>query len=157
MRTPLSTVLVALLLAAPAAVHGLQAAGVPRQATTIEETQIDRDTRAIAAELRCVVCQGLSLQDSPSELAQEMRAVIREQLASGKSKAEVREYFIDRYGEWVLLQPTARGFNLIVYVVPVLLLLAGALFVYFTARKWTRTPPGVVPPAGTPDDTVHVG
>ena len=152
MRTLL---LLALLLAPPAAAQ-TPAAPAPQAPVTHEETQLERDTRAIAAELRCVVCQGLSLQDSPSPLAQEMRSVITEQLRAGKSKDEVKEYFIARYGEWVLLQPKATGFNLIVYVVPVLLLLGGALFVYRTARKWTTRPPGSSEEPA-PDESVHVG
>lgn len=142
------------LLLAAAAAGGLSAQQpAPGQAPSmVEETQLERDTRALAAELRCVVCQGLSLQDSPSPLAQEMRAVIAEQLAAGSSREEVKAYFVEKYGEWVLLEPTASGFNLIVYVVPVLLLLGGAAFVFFTARKWTRRPPGASPPA-----SVHTG
>ncbi|NJD09701.1 MAG: cytochrome c-type biogenesis protein CcmH [Gemmatimonadetes bacterium] len=102
------------------------------------ETQLERDTRQLASELRCPVCQGLSLQDSPSELSQEMRVIIREQLLAGRSVAEVKQYFVAKYGEWILLEPEPHGFNLTVYIAPVLLLLGGAAFLYFTARRWTR-------------------
>ncbi|MEX0907653.1 MAG: cytochrome c-type biogenesis protein CcmH, partial [Gemmatimonadota bacterium] len=61
----------------------------------VEEVELDRQTRDVAAQLRCVVCQGLSIQDSPSSLAQEMRAVVREQLAAGKSPDEVKQFFVD--------------------------------------------------------------
>src|SRR5262245_17886752 len=63
----------------------------------------------IAAQLRCVVCQNLSVADSPSEMASQMRAIIRERLAAGESPAEVQRYFVDRYGEWILLSPPRRG------------------------------------------------
>ena len=105
---------------------------------TLEETQLERDTRQLASELRCPVCQGLSLQDSPSELSQEMRAIIREQLLAGNSVEQVKQYFVAKYGEWILLQPEPHGFNLTVYIAPVLLLLGGAAFLYFTAKRWTR-------------------
>ena len=59
----------------------------------------------IASQLRCVVCQNLSVADSPSEMASQMRAIIRERLAAGESPAEVQRYFVDRYGEWILLSP----------------------------------------------------
>lgn len=95
-------------------------------------------TSQVAAELRCPVCQGLSIQDSPTELALEMRAVIRDQLAEGRSPEEVKEYFVSKYGEWILMEPKAEGFNLAVYVLPVVGLIAGATFVFFTARKWVR-------------------
>jgi cytochrome c-type biogenesis protein CcmH len=111
----------------------------------IRETELDRMTKEVAAQLRCVVCQGLSIQDSPSSLAQEMRALVREQLELGKSPDEVKEYFVEKYGEWVLLRPKARGFNLLVYVMPVLILLGGGVFVFSKARKWTNAAPPEIP------------
>lgn len=131
--------LFALLTATPAPL-ALQAGAAPEANTPrlVEETQLERDTRQLAQELRCPVCQGLSLQDSPAELSQEMRAIIREQLVAGKTVPEVKAYFVEKYGEWVLLEPKASGFNLTVYVLPVLMLLGGAVFLYSVARKWTR-------------------
>lgn len=117
------------------------AAGAPSSASTsasVPETQLDRDVRNLAAELRCPVCQGLSLQDSPSELSQEMKDVIRAQLQAGQSPEEVKAYFVSKYGEWILMEPKPAGFNLAVYVLPVLALLAGGGFVFLTARKWVR-------------------
>lgn len=95
-------------------------------------------TKRVASELRCPVCQGVSIQDSPSELAQQMRTVVKEQLAAGKSPNEVKDYFISKYGEWILLEPKAAGFNLLVYAVPVLLVLGGAVFLIVLVRKWTE-------------------
>ncbi|HEX6132546.1 MAG TPA: cytochrome c-type biogenesis protein [Longimicrobiales bacterium] len=108
----------------------------------VRETELDRQVKHVASQLRCVVCQGLSIQDSPSTLAQEMRAVVREQLAAGRSEQEVKDYFAARYGEWVLLQPKASGFNLVVYLLPVAAILGGAAFVYVRARRWTRRDAG---------------
>ena len=105
---------------------------------SVAETQLDRDVRSVAAELRCPVCQGLSLADSPSELSQEMKDVIHAQLAEGKSPEEVKAYFVSKYGEWILMEPKAEGFNLAVYVLPVLALLGGGAFVFVTARRWVR-------------------
>lgn len=121
------------LFAAPALLAAQQTAG-----RIIEETELDRQTRAVSAQLRCVVCQGLSIQDSPSTLAQEMRDVVRERLAAGETRDEVKQYFVANYGEWVLLEPEPSGFNLLVYVLPVLMLLGGAAFVFVTARRMTR-------------------
>jgi cytochrome c-type biogenesis protein CcmH len=103
----------------------------------IRETELDRQVKEVAAQLRCVVCQGLSIQDSPSPLAQEMRGLVREQLAAGRSPGEVRAYFVERYGEWVLLRPEPRGLNLLVYVLPVVMILGGAVFVFVKARQWS--------------------
>jgi cytochrome c-type biogenesis protein CcmH/NrfF len=110
----------------------------PAQGRVVEETLIERQTREISAQLRCVVCQGLSLQDSPSQLAQEMRAIVREKLEEGMSPPEVKAWFVEKYGEWVLLEPEPRGFNLLVYILPVAMLFGGAGFVVMKARSWTR-------------------
>jgi cytochrome c-type biogenesis protein CcmH len=106
----------------------------PRAAATDLEAQV----REIALQLRCPVCQGLSVGDSPSELATEMRTLIREQLQQGKTPPQVLEYFAQRYGEWILLAPPKRGFNLIIWVLPFILLPIGAAAVYLGARRWVR-------------------
>src|SRR2546425_10585861 len=79
----------------------------------------------IAAQLRCVVCQNLSVADSPSEMASQMRSVIRERLATGERPDQVVQYFVDKYGEWILLAPRRQGFNLLVWAMPGIALAAG--------------------------------
>ena len=105
---------------------------------TAEESEAH--VREIALQLRCPVCQGLSVGDSPSELANEMRALIREQLQQGKTPAQVLDYFAQRYGEWILLAPPKRGFNLMIWVLPFALLPIGAAVMYLGARRWVRSP-----------------
>ena len=90
------------------------------------DSVLEAATTVLAAGLRCPVCKGLSMQDSPSGLAQQMRGLIRDQLRSGKTPAEVTQYFVDKYGEWILLAPKPEGFNLLVYLIPVYAVLAGA-------------------------------
>ena len=102
------------------------------------DAQLEARTREVASVLRCPVCQGLSIQDSPAELAVEMKQVVRDQIKAGKSNEEVKAYFVAKYGEWILLQPEARGFNLAVYVMPIVLLLGGGGLVLFLARKWSH-------------------
>jgi cytochrome c-type biogenesis protein CcmH len=92
----------------------------------------------IAAQLRCVVCQNLSVADSPSEMARQMRDLIRERLAAGESPAEVIAYFVDKYGEWVLLEPRRSGFTLLVWIVPLGAAMAGMGLVAMVVRGWTR-------------------
>ena len=119
---------------------------VPAQGDSARPVRVQSDsaleamTTALASELRCPVCQGNSIQDSPSELAQQMRDLIRDQLRSGKTPDDVRAYFVDKYGEWILLSPKAEGLNLIVYIVPFVALLLGGLVVWRTVRKWTHAP-----------------
>lgn len=101
----------------------------------VSDTALDRRTKEVASGLRCPVCQGLSIYDSPADLAVEMKGLVREQLAAGKSPDEVRAYFIEKYGEWVLLAPRARGFNLLVYLLPLALVLAGGWLVWGFVRR----------------------
>lgn len=131
---------------APAASAALAAQAGPdgRAATSGPaggDVELERQTSAVASGLRCPVCQGVSVEDSPTELARQMRGVVREQLAAGRSPDEVRAYFVDKYGEWILLRPKASGFNLLVYVLPWLAILAGILVIVFAVRRWTRPLP----------------
>lgn len=112
----------------------------PSAAQQASDSALEARTSAVAAQLRCPVCQGLSIQDSPSELALQMRDVVRDQLRAGKSVDEVKAYFVSKYGEWILLEPRASGFNLLVYLVPVALVLGGAAVVVTLVRRWTRPP-----------------
>lgn len=108
-------------------------------AQTYSSDDVYKDrTHAIALQLRCPVCQGLSLADSQSELSQQMRGVITEQLRAGKTDQQVLDYFVAKYGEWILLEPKARGFNLIAYLLPLVMLAAGIGVIFVSVRKWTR-------------------
>jgi cytochrome c-type biogenesis protein CcmH len=99
---------------------------------------LDAEAREIASGLRCPVCQNLSVADSPSEMAREMRALIVEQLRAGKKRGEIRAYFVSKYGEWILLSPTPRGFGLLVWVLPALGTLAGLGGAAWVVRRWAR-------------------
>lgn len=102
---------------------------------------LEDQVREISSQLRCVVCQNLSVADSPSDLAKEMRNLVREQVQQGKSPEEIQAYFVSRYGEYVLLSPPKRGFNLVVWGLPFLAIAAGGGVVYLVARRWTGQAP----------------
>jgi len=118
--------------------------------------EVEARTREIAAELRCVVCQSLSVADSPSDMARQMRELVREQVEQGKDRQQVLDYFASRYGEFVLLSPEKRGFNLLVWGLPFVGLAAGAFGVYAAARRWTRRASGAEPPPIDPAYTSRV-
>jgi cytochrome c-type biogenesis protein CcmH len=67
-----------------------------------------------------------------------MRHLVREQLQQGKTPTEVLDYFVQRYGEWILLAPPKHGFNLIIWITPFLILPVGGMVVYLGARRWVR-------------------
>jgi cytochrome c-type biogenesis protein CcmH len=105
------------------------------------DTALERRTRSVAAQLRCPVCQGLSLADSPSELALEMKDVVREQLRAGRTPEEVRAYFVAKYGEWILLEPPRRGINLLAYLLPAFAVIGGAVVIWLMLGRWTTGEP----------------
>lgn len=86
--------------------------------------------QALAKNLRCAVCQGLSIADSPSSMARAQLEAVRELVAEGKSDEEVVQYFVSRYGEWVLLEPEVRGVNLIVWAGPLVLVALGLMLIF---------------------------
>ena len=92
----------------------------------------------LGRQLRCPVCRGVPIFDSPSPLAREMVDIIRQQVAAGKTDREVLKYFEDRYGEWVLLAPKAEGMNLIVWFLPALFLVGGAASIIIRLRQRKR-------------------
>ncbi|MFQ5846826.1 MAG: cytochrome c-type biogenesis protein CcmH [Candidatus Methylomirabilales bacterium] len=117
----------------------------PLSAASLEE-----QVHQVAAELRCPVCQGLSVADSPSRMANQMRDLIRERLKAGDSPEAVKAYFVERYGEWILLAPKQEGFNLLVWILPFLGLGGGAVGLALVLRRWRRHPeaaPASVDPA----------
>ena len=130
----LAAVTLSFAIAAP-----VTAQAVPKD-TTVRATgdsALEARTSAVAAQLRCPVCQGLSIQDSPSELAQSMRSLVRDQLAQGKTPDEVKAYFVSKYGEWILLSPAPHGFNLLAYALPVFVVLGGGALIVLAVRRWT--------------------
>ncbi len=79
-----------------------------------------------------------------------MRAVVRDRLRAGQTPDEVRAYFVSRYGEWILLEPTMKGLNIALYVLPIVVIGGGLLLVLFLVRRWTRQ--ASVEPASVTDD-----
>jgi cytochrome c-type biogenesis protein CcmH len=125
------------LAIAAALLGALVLAGSPASAAV----PVSEDTvHDVAAQLRCVVCQSLSVADSPSETAHQMKDIIREQLAAGETPDQVKAYFVDKYGTWILLSPPRQGFNLLVWVVPFAGLGLGLLLVLILVRRWSRHP-----------------
>src|SRR5436309_5235108 len=102
---------------------------------------LDQRVHDVGSQLKCPVCQGESVADSTSELAQQMRGVIRQQLQSGKSEQEVIQYFQASYGDQIVWSPPWQGFSLLAWLVPMGLLLAGIILLFFVLRDWRALAP----------------
>jgi len=131
MRRWLGWIAIAWLLALAAV--ALAAYGAPAAATSLDDR-----TRAVAQQLRCPVCQGESVADSPSGIAAAMRAIIRRQLAAGRSPDQVKAYLVSRYGNWILLAPPASGIGSLAWLAPPLLVLAGIGLLATLLLDWRR-------------------
>ena len=118
---------------------GLAAAGLLRAAASTGPTSDAERVEQIAATLRCPTCQGLSVADSPSKVANGMRDIIAEQLAAGRTPEEIQAWFVDRYGEWILLAPPPSGMGWAVWALPVAALAAGVTAAVAVARRSRRS------------------
>jgi len=113
-------------------------AGAPRGAP-LSGPELDARTDEVGALLRCPVCQGLSVSDSPSSMARNMKAEVRDKLAAGYDQEQILADFEHSYGEFVRLKPTLRGVNWLVWFGPLLALIAGAALI---ASKLKRSGSG---------------
>ncbi|MBS7809891.1 cytochrome c-type biogenesis protein [Roseococcus pinisoli] len=127
--------LLVLLLAAPLAPASAQIAD--RLADPVAEAR----AREIGRELRCLVCQNQSIEDSEADLARDLRRIVREQVSRGASHDEVMRFVHDRYGDFVLLRPPFRLSTLLLWATPVLALLGG-LFAIWRLRRRRAVPVG---------------
>jgi cytochrome c-type biogenesis protein CcmH len=123
----LCSIVIALTLAAPA--------------LAVQPDEIMRDpakearARALSRELRCMVCQNQSIDDSDAPLARDLRLLVRERIAAGDSDNQVIDFLVARYGQFVLLKPRLGGGTLLLWLLPPLLLAAGATGLLIHARR----------------------
>ena len=95
---------------------------------------------ALASELKCQECQGLSVADSNAPTSVAIRADIKRRIARGQSDAQIRQVYVDRYGEQILLSPRGSGLGLIVWVLPVVAIALGAAGIWFALTRGRREP-----------------
>lgn len=125
----------ALPVLTPAPAHAVQPDEI------LDDPALEARARALSANLRCVVCQNESIDDSNADLARDMRLVVRERLVAGDSDDQVMQFMVDRYGEFVLLAPRRDGVNMILWASgPVLLLLGLGFAIAAIRRRDTGAP-----------------
>ncbi|MAS13412.1 MAG: cytochrome c-type biogenesis protein CcmH [Nitratireductor sp.] len=101
----------------------------------LDDPVLEERARELSAELRCMVCQNQSIDDSDAELARDLRILVRDRLKAGDSNGEVIAYVVDRYGEFVLLKPRFSYRNALLWGAPVILLLVGGVLIVTGARR----------------------
>jgi cytochrome c-type biogenesis protein CcmH len=113
----------------------------PATALAVEPDEILKDpklearARMLSEELRCMVCQNQSIDDSAAPLARDLRLLVRERLTKGDSDSQVLNYLVARYGEFVLLKPRFELQNLLLWGLPPFALVAGMIALFITARR----------------------
>jgi cytochrome c-type biogenesis protein CcmH len=128
---------------------------VPAWAGEVTEDPLDRQVQEIASELRCAVCQNESVADSHADLAGDMRKIIREQLQAGKSHKEIVDYFVARYGDYILMKPPLDRAGTPLWVIPLVLLvvLSATAFLFLRHRRRDQLPAA---PTLSPEDAARV-
>ncbi|MGN6303790.1 MAG: cytochrome c-type biogenesis protein [Mesorhizobium sp.] len=100
----------------------------------LADPALEERARSLSEGLRCMVCQNQSIDESDADLARDLRILVRERLKAGDTDKQVIDYIVSRYGEFVLLKPRFELRTLLLWGAPVLLLLAGGLFVFRASR-----------------------
>ncbi|MHB8741845.1 MAG: cytochrome c-type biogenesis protein [Sulfuricaulis sp.] len=128
---------------------------LPVFAAQVTEDPLEQQMLDIAKDLRCAVCQNEPVSESTADLAHDMRQIIREQIKAGKSRKDIIQYFVDRYGDYVLMKPPKRGPGEVVWVAPVILLLVVGVsgFIYLRRRLRPLSP---LPPELSDEDSARV-
>ena len=116
------------------------------------EDPLEPGIKSIATQLRCPVCQGETIYDSHSTVATQMKGLIREQLAANKSEPEIIAFFVERYGEFVLMEPRKSGSFLVIWLFPALaILIASTVAILILRRRTNRIEPATLAEADTDD------
>lgn len=101
----------------------------------LSDPALEARARAISAQLRCMICQNQSIDDSDAALAKDLRVLVRQRLTAGDSDDAVMDYVVSRYGEFVLLKPRFNWRNTLLWATPAVLLLAGAAYILASSRR----------------------
>lgn len=104
----------------------------------LDDPVLEQRARDISAQLRCMVCQNESIDESNADLAHDLRVLVRDRLEKGDTDRQVIDYIADRYGEFVLLKPRFNLRNLLLWATPLIVLVGGAALAWMTARRRGR-------------------
>ncbi|MFH1341501.1 MAG: cytochrome c-type biogenesis protein [Pseudomonadota bacterium] len=122
-----------------AMIVGSQAAHAVQPDEVMSDPARESRARELSRELRCMVCQNQSIDDSDAPLARDLRLLVRERIAAGDSDAQVIDFLVARYGEFVLLKPRFNSRTLLLWLLPPLALAGGGLALWVNMRRRSRT------------------
>ena len=105
-----------------------------------EQLPSDDEVNAIAKQLYCPVCENVPLDVCPTQACAQWRETIRERLIAGDNEQQIKDFFVEQYGDRVLATPPAKGLNWLVYVLPPAAFLVGAVILVRTIRRWREVP-----------------
>ena len=122
----------------------------------LADPKLEKRARSISAELRCLVCQNQSIDDSDAQLARDLRLVVRERLLKGETNQQIFDFVASRYGEFVLLNPPFNARTFLLWGGPAGVFIIGLIgvFIYFR-RRGTDDPVGVVPLTADEENRLH--
>jgi cytochrome c-type biogenesis protein CcmH len=103
--------------------------------TPLEDPVLEARARAIHKKLRCLVCQNQSIEDSNAGLARDLRILVRDRISAGDSDEAAIGYIVERYGDWVLLQPPVKGGTIMLWLAPLFFLLLAAILIFVWYRR----------------------
>jgi cytochrome c-type biogenesis protein CcmH len=140
----------ALILALVLMVFGVSHAFAVMPDEVLQDANLEARARVISKELRCMVCQNQSIDDSDAQLAKDLRVIVRERLTAGDSDAAIFSFVEARYGEFVLLKPRMNAHTIALWISPVFVVLAGLALI------WRRKAKGEPVKALTPDEEARI-
>ena len=120
----------------------------------LKDPALEARARALSKELRCMVCQNQSIDDSDAPLARDLRLLVRERLQGGDNDGQVIDFLVARYGEFVLLRPPLGWHTALLWLAPALLLIAAAIGLFAVARRRLARP--AAEPGLTPEETARL-
>jgi cytochrome c-type biogenesis protein CcmH len=147
-RSVLSRILIAFVFAS--ALVSVALAVQPNE--MLPDPRLEQRARAISQQLRCMVCQNQSIDDSDAPLAKDLRLLVRERLKAGDSDPQIINYMVARYGEFVLLKPRLSWQTVALWLTPAIVLLAGGLGLLIALRRRRDHSAAAAPPPLTPDE-----
>jgi cytochrome c-type biogenesis protein CcmH len=129
MRSSRATLLACLFLLSPLAARAVQPDEI------MPDQRLETRARALSAQLRCMVCQNESIDESSADLARDLRLLVRERLEAGDSDDQIRSFLVHRYGDFILLKPPFKPETWLLWTAPFLILLAGGIFILIARRR----------------------